>query len=447
MRYFKEKGVPMLKLSLVAIMAIPVISSATTLTEVVQKTIQTHPQMHVKKEALYAQKEGLTKVESGYYPSIDLSYSVGPENTKTISNGREEAKLVRQDASATLTQGIFSGLSTVNGVKEQEALILSANENVKETANALAIEAITAYLNVLKNDALYKIAEENIELHKKYLDQIKAKVDAGLGKSSDYKQTLSRFENVTSSRYLSELDYANALYTYQRVLPGEVAVSELEAPSVTNAPSEDLDALIEEAQQNNPTISSLKSEVEAAKATLKRANSNYYPTADIVVEGYWNKNVHGVSTDADNPVVSPYEVDSGYNALLVLNYNIFRGFSDSATEEISRHKLLEKQSVLADNERILKLNTQMAWKTFDITSKSLKHIEYNIQATAETESDYQQEHELGRRSIVDLLNISVEYNNARNRKVNAEFDRLIAYYQLLSYRGKLLEEMNIQIAE
>ncbi|MBU1995500.1 TolC family outer membrane protein [bacterium] len=438
----------MLKLSLVAIMAIPVISSATTITEVVQKTIQTHPQMKVKKEVLYAQKEGLTKVESGYYPSIDLAYSVGPERTKTISNNREEADLVRQDASATLTQNIFSGLSTVNGVKEQEALILSANENVKETANALAIEAITAYLSVLKNDALYKIAEENVELHKKYLEQIKAKVDAGLGKSSDYKQTLSRFENVTSSRYLSELDYANALYTYQRVLPGEVTVSELEAPSITNVPSEDLDALIEEAKENNPTISSIKSEVEAAKATLKRANSNYYPTADIVVEGYWNKNVHGVSTDASEVFApSTHEVDSGYNALLVLNYNIFRGFSDSATEEISRHKLLEKQSILADNERILKLNTQMAWRTFDITSKTLKHIEYNIQATAQTESDYQQEHELGRRSIVDLLNISVEYNNARNRKVNAEFDRLIAYYQLLSYRGKLLEEMNIQIAE
>jgi adhesin transport system outer membrane protein len=438
----------MLKLSLIAIMAIPVISGATTLTEVVQKTIQTHPQMQTKKEILYGQKEGLTNVKSGYYPSIDLSYSVGPENTKTISNSREEVKLVRQDATATLTQGIFSGLSTVNGVKEQEALILSAHENVKEEANTIAIEAITAYLNVLKNAALYQIAEENVELHKKYLDQIKAKVDAGLGKNSDYKQTQSRFENVMSSRYLSELDYANALYTYQRVLPGEVAVAELEAPTIANAPSEDIDALIADARENNPTINSLRSEVEAAKATLNRANSSYYPTADIVMQGYWNKNVHGVTTDiSKDSTPSPYSVDSGYNALLVLNYNLFNGFADSSREEMMRHKLLEKQSILADNERILKLNTQMAWKTFDITTKSLKHIEYNIQATAETESDYQQEHELGRRSIVDLLNISVEYNNARNRKVNAEFDRLIAYYQLLSYRGKLLEEMNIQIAE
>jgi adhesin transport system outer membrane protein len=438
----------MLKLSLVAIMAIPVLSSATTLSEVVQKTIQTHPQIHAKKEVFYSQKEGLTNVQSGYYPSIDLSYSVGPENTRTIGNEREEVKLVRQDASATLTQSIFSGLSTVNGVKEQEALILSASDNVKEAANTLAVETITAYLNVLKNDALYKIAEENVELHKKYLEQIKAKVDAGLGKSSDYKQTLSRFENVTSTRYITELDYANALYTYQRVLPGEVSVSELEAPVITNAPSEDIDALVEDAKQNNPTINSLKSEVEAAKATLKRANSNYYPTADIVVEGYWNKDVHGVTTDiSKDSTPSLYSVDSGYNALLVLNYNLFNGFADSSTEEMMRHKLLEKQSILADNERILKLNTQMAWKTFDITTKSLKHIEYNIQATAQTESDYQQEHELGRRSIVDLLNINVEYNNARNRKVNAEFDRLIAYYQLLAYRGKLLEEMNIQIAE
>jgi len=50
---------------------------------------------------------------------------------------------------------------------------------------------------------------------------------------------------------------------------------------------------------------------------------------------------------------------------------------------------------------------------------------------------------LGRRSIIDLLNIELEYNNARNRKVNASYDNLTAYYQILSHTGKMLEEMNV----
>ena len=50
---------------------------------------------------------------------------------------------------------------------------------------------------------------------------------------------------------------------------------------------------------------------------------------------------------------------------------------------------------------------------------------------------------LGRRSIIDLLNIELEYNGAKNRKVTAEYDNLVAYYQILSHTGKMLEAMNV----
>lgn len=57
---------------------------------------------------------------------IDLSYSVGPENKKSISSSIKETKLVRQDASVTLTQSLFSCLFTLKGLNEQKELILSA---------------------------------------------------------------------------------------------------------------------------------------------------------------------------------------------------------------------------------------------------------------------------------------------------------------------------------
>ena len=60
-------------------------------------------------------------------------------------------------------------------------------------------------------------------------------------------------------------------------------------------------------------------------------------------------------------------------------------------------------------------------------------------------ADYQKENELGRRSIIDLLNIELEYNAARNRKVTADYDNILSYYQILSYTGKMLEEMNVVI--
>ncbi|MGE3614167.1 MAG: TolC family protein, partial [Sulfurimonas sp.] len=120
-------------------------------------------------------------------PSVDLSYSVGPEVTKTINNERERESLTRQDASAVLVQNVFSGLDTTYAVEQQKALISSAGNTVKENANELALAASTYYIEVLRTHELLQIAKDNVAVHKKYLSQIDEKVKAGVGRSSDYK--------------------------------------------------------------------------------------------------------------------------------------------------------------------------------------------------------------------------------------------------------------------
>ena len=433
----------MKRFTLISLSLVPALLSAISITEVVQNTIETHPQIQIQKESLKVNKERLTQVKAGYLPSVDLSYSVGPEVTKTPANHEEKADMTRQDASIALTQNIFAGLDTKYGMQEQEALILSAGSNVEESANGLALEAATAYLDVLKTLSLYNIAKENVKVHEKYLKQIKEKVDAGVARNSDYVQTLSRFENARTSEYLAQQNHLISVYSFERILP-DVAVADLEEPSIGNLPAEGADALVEVAMANNPTIAISKNDIEAAKSAVGRADAAYYPTADIVLEGYWNENVHGI---AYNPVTNENDVnlvnDQGYSGMLVINYNIFNGLSDSANKQISKHILLQQNSTLADSKLFVKANTKIAWTTYDMTKQQLVYIDKNIEASAQTVSDYREENELGRRSIIDLLNIELEYNNAKNRKVNTKYDNLTAYYQILSHTGKMLEEMNV----
>ncbi len=423
----------------------PALLSAITIAEVVQNTIKTHPQIQVQKNSLKVEEERLTQVRAGYLPSIDLSYSVGPESTKTPSNQEEQADMTRQDASATLTQSVFSGLDTMYGMEEQEALILSAGSQVEESANSLALEAATAYLNVLKTLSLYNIAKENVKVHDKYLKQIKEKVDAGIVRNSDYEQTLSRYESAKSSEYLAQQNYLIAVYSFERVLPN-INPEDLEKPTIGIMPAEDADALVEVAMKNNPTIDVSLNEIDAAKSALSRAKAPYYPTADIVLNAYWNENVHGIaydSTTGGND--ADYINDQGASGMLVFNYNIFNGLADSANKQANQYLLLQEKATLADAKLFIKANTKIAWVTYDMTKKQLVYIDKNIAASGKTVSDYQKENELGRRSIIDLLNIELEYNNARNRKVNTTYENLTAYYQILSHTGKMLEEMNVVI--
>jgi adhesin transport system outer membrane protein len=413
-----------------------------SITEVVHKTIENHPQMQMVKEDLNTEKQVLTQVKAGYLPSVDLSFSIGPEYTRTIANDRIGYDYTRQSASATLTQPIFSGLSTVYGVKQQKALILSNDNKVLEKANGLALEATTAYLEMLKNKELLDIAKENVDVHEKYLGQIKEKVDAGVGRASDYKQTLSRYENAMSVLYLSEQNYENSIYNFQRILPDEITDGYLEKPTAGDLPAETLEGLLEMAVDNNPTIHVSMADIEAAQASVSRADSAFYPTVDARLQAFWDKNINGVGTKS-GPTSSDYDRNNGWNALVVLNYNIFNGMYDKARKETNKHRVLKQTSTLSDAKRYVTANTSLAWYTFKSTQEQMVHIEKNIEASADTVSAYQEENDLGRRSIIDLLNIELEYNGAKNRKVVAQYDNLVAYYQILSHTGKMLEMMNV----
>jgi len=428
------------------LLLMPVLVYAISIEEAVQNAISTNPKIEVKKESLSSEKELLSTSKSDYLPSIDLSYSVGPESTKTIANSREDVDVVRQEASATLTQNIFAGFDTVEAVKQQKALILLADESVKETANSVALEMVTAYIGVLKNKELLNISQKNIDVHKKYLDQMKEKIDSGVGRSSDYKQTLSRYENTQSTYYLNEQNYKNSFYEFQRILPGEISVASLSKPEVSQLPAQTVEELVSMALKNNPTVNKSNANVNYARATLERSGAFYYPSLDLQAQTYWNKNLNGYSKDDEGRGFSnPYVEENGYNAMLIVNYNIFNGLSDTSTEESNRHKLLQEKSTLADIKRYIEAITKTSLQIFESTKIQLVHIEKNIEASSETVQQYQQEHDLGRRSIIDLLNIELEYNAAQNRKVIAEYNRILAYYQILSFTGEILPAMSVSI--
>jgi adhesin transport system outer membrane protein len=200
------------------------------------------------------------------------------------------------------------------------------------------------------------------------------------------------------------------------------------------------------ALENNPTIHVSQADIQFADAALKRSDAANRLRVDLTATSYWNKNLNGYSKDNQAPTAGKAFVEeNGWNALLVISYNIFNGFADKANKEASRHRLLKEQENLTDVKRYVEAYTKIAWQTFESTQKQLEHIEKNIEASAETVANYQEENELGRRSIIDLLNIELEYNAAQNRKVTAEYDRILAYYQMLTHSGKLLEAMNVVI--
>lgn len=418
---------------------LPSLLSAFTISQAVQQTIETNPKIYVKKAVLNSEKELLTKEKSGYLPSVDLYYSAGREKTRMIANSREKVTNNIQNVTATVTENLFEGFKTKSGVKKQRALILSAEKNVQNIVNTTALDAASAYLNVIKNKYLTKIAKENVAVHEKYLAQIKERVDAGAARKSDYKQTLSRYANAQSNFYFAEQNYKNAIIAFQKVLDIKVDPDTFEEPSIDKLPSQSIEELLKLTLTNNPELLVKHADITSAQAIVAQSKANYYPKVDLKLQSYWHKNLNGIIIDAAHP----YNTEDSYSAQAVVSYNIFRGLADKSIVESNRYKLLEKQNTLADSRRIVTAAVKTAWQTYISTKQQIIYIKKNIAASEETVKDYHEEYNLGRRSIIDLLNIELENNAAKNRLVTTKYNHYLAYYQLLTYTDKILEEMNV----
>jgi len=436
-----------MKINRLLLLVMPSFLLATSLNEVIQDALYTNPQIKVKKEVVNTQVQELKGLKgNGYLPSIDLYFAIGPEVTKTPANNGEKASLTRQEVSITLKENLFAGFSTKSEVKRKNFLVLSSKNDAQTVASDFAYDAISTYIEVLKQSKLYSIAQETTKTYEEYVAKIKERFDAGLEVHSNYIQTVARLENVKNLELMAKQDYQTAVYQLQRLLPKLQDPSKFEDPILHKLPSSKIEDLIKLAWVSNPKILKQQNIIDAQQESVRTSKSGYYPTVDLVLKAYNNKNVGGVGySTPENP--NPIDTDEGYNALLVVNYNLFKGLSTDAAVESAKHKVLKEQESLRDTKLYIQSSLKIAFDKYKTLQKRYEIVKRYLEASKQTRSDYLDEYELGGRTITDILGVESEYDSAKNLEVTLKYDQMKSYYELLYHTGLLLSEMNIVVEQ
>jgi len=413
---------------------VPTIGFSLTLQEMVVQTVDTNPLVKIEKQKKKASEKKLRQAYGDYLPTLDILANVGVEKTTLESDVEDPDVLQKYDTSIVIKENIFQGMDTVYGVEAREAGVKSSSYRLVSEVNDLSLEAIKVYLDLLKAKDLVQVAQENVDVHEDILKKIRKKVKAGVERQSLYDQTLSRAEAAKSSLLYEEQNYENALESFRRVLDIEIIDEELEEVVLEELPFSNKDVILEYALKNHPSMKYSKFDIQEARANYKKSASKYYPSVDLQLEAKFRDNING--QEGTNDVVS---------GLVVLNYNLYNGGTDQALREENMHLMLEQQERLADAKSLLKKKLFIAWNNYDFALRQLVHINKHIESAKKTVKDYHKEYELGRRSLVDLLNSELEYNSAKNKYTTVHYQELQSYFELLSYSGILLEKFDIEI--
>src|SRR5215470_5103552 len=144
-------------------------ASAISLKEAVSLAISTNPDVGVVSNDRRAIDQELRQGRALYYPQVDLRVATGVEyannaTTQEDTHPGDSMTLWRKEGSLTLSQLIFDGYFADSEVERQTSRVKSAAHRVQESAEFTGLDAIEAYLEVLRSRERVKNAEADVAI-------------------------------------------------------------------------------------------------------------------------------------------------------------------------------------------------------------------------------------------------------------------------------------------
>jgi adhesin transport system outer membrane protein len=326
---------------------------------------------------------------------------------------------------------LFDGFATQSEVQRQIARGDSASYRVQEAAEFIALDAVEAHLDVLRNQALLELARENLEQHRRILGQVRQLEDQGAGSLGDVRQAESRLAEAESSLAVAQGNLRDAEAFYIAVVGGPPADLEEGVAPVFALP-ESPEASAAEASVTSPTVQLANADVDVAQAELRGARAGYYPNLDLELGAAAGDNLDGLEGR-----------DVNAQALLVLRYNLFRGGGDIAREREAFLRVKEARENLRVAQRDAEQEARVAYHALTTARARLDALGAGVDAQRATRDIYAQQFDLGQRGLLDLLDAENELFLDRSNLVTATFTERFAVYRVLAVIGAMLDSLQI----
>ena len=430
---------------------------ATTLQEAVQLTINSNPDIAIVVNDRIAIDEELNQARGLYLPQVDAAAGIGKEHTNdrntrllnapggalapggnTLGGGDFDGRsgkggltLTREELRITVQQRVFDGLETANTIRREKARIESAARRIFENSEFIGLDAVGAFVEVLRQQDLVAIAQSNLDTHLGIQASLEEQLAAGAGRVADVTQTQARVSLARNSLTQAMNEQRDAAANYARIV-GQFPDSLEDFVFPEDALPPDLETAVLMVSNNNPTEHIFEADVRAAEAEVGLAEVPMYPI--ISIEGDIERNRGRDGIDA---------FEFNQQGLLRLRWNLFRGGIDLANRREALARVSESKSrryqAFLDAQREVRLS----WYELESNRQQVEDLNAAVQFNVETRDAYIQQFDVGQRTLLDVLDVENELFVSRGLLVTANRNTELAGFRILALNGVLLSTLGV----
>jgi len=413
---------------------------AETLQSALIKAYRNNPSLNAQRASVRATDENVPQALSGYRPRVTVTATGGEQSisttTKSVTSGvpsyfTNSGYNSPFSTSISASQTLFNGFQTANKTREAESQVLAARATLRNTEQSVLLDAVTAYMNLLRDTAIVQLQKSNVEVLQEQLRQTRDRFNVGEVTRTDVAQSESRLASGRSALLTAESNYTSSVAAYRKVIgtqPGKLTPT---SPVDRYSPHT-LGRAVAVGIATNPSVAAAEYNVDVAQLAVKVAEGALLPS--VSVTGSYTKNWLSTSSLAS--------MESDYASVLgTISVPIYQGGSEYSTIRQDKETLGQRRLDLDTTRDTVRQSVVQSWGQLEAAKANIQATQAAVQASEIALNGVREEARVGQRTTLDVLNAQQELVNARVSLVSAQRDRVVASYTLLSAVGRLSPQM------
>jgi len=402
---------------------------AETLLQALSSAYRYNPRIDAERARLRASDEDVARAMSGYRPTItgsaDVNYqrtNVGPPSRTTDASPRG----YRVD----FTQPIFTGFQTRNAVSESEANVRAARETLRTVEQAVLFDTVTAFMDVLRDQAIVRLNERNVRVLSRELNATQQRFSVGEVTKTDVAQARARRAGAVSSLDLARSNLKTSRANFKQVV-GHPAAGLVAPSSYSRGLPGTVNEAVSISRQESPSVVTALYREQAARHTVARIRGELLPSVQLEAN-YADRYGQGGG-------FSGFGVDETETTTVTgrLTVPFYQGGAVHARVRQAKHTHVSLIQEIEQARVAAEAAAVGAWSRLQAARAQLESDKVQVESNRIALSGVREEERVGQRDLLDVLNAEQEFVNSQVQLETTKRNLVVNSYALLQAVGRL----------
>jgi len=327
--------------------------------------------------------------------------------------------------SVNLSQPIFEGFQNLNAIRQAMATVQAGREGLRATEETTLLNAVTAYVDVVRDQAVVRLRQTNVDVLTEQLKETKDRFKVGEVTRTDVAQAEARRSDSITQLYAAQANLKTSRATYEQVI-GHPPSNLVHPLSIVHLLPSQLEDAMTLGDGQNPFILTAVYQEEASLYNVAQIEGELLPR--VTLDAQYTQRFGDSNTLKEQQV---------FTIMGRVNVPLYQGGGVAARIRQAKETNNELKKAVEDARLRIHAEVISNWGLLHSTASQIKSAQDALEANRIALEGVREEEKVGQRTTLDVLNAEIEYLGSQIQLVTAKRDRVVAEYSIYGSIGRL----------